>query len=190
MESSSAAAGSGAAAGKEEDGGGDRCGVERWAVKVAADPLAKNIILTPRTTTVNVLRSLPVPVDAYYRTPPVETTVWTVKAQLVEMKIEADSDVHLIIADPATGSTMIIEFPSDGCTGNTLATMRPKIRAARKALLAACGAATTSGFRRLNGTATISGVGFFDKIHGQTGVAPNGIELHPVLAFSGKCSGA
>jgi len=27
----------------------------------------------------------------------------------------------------------------------------------------------------------ITGVGFFDYIHGQRGVAPNGIELHPVL---------
>jgi hypothetical protein len=27
----------------------------------------------------------------------------------------------------------------------------------------------------------IKGVGFFDFIHGQTGVAPNGVELHPIL---------
>jgi hypothetical protein len=27
----------------------------------------------------------------------------------------------------------------------------------------------------------VTGVGFFDRIHGQMGVAPNGIELHPVL---------
>lgn len=29
--------------------------------------------------------------------------------------------------------------------------------------------------------AQIIGVGFFDRLHGQMGVAPNGIELHPVL---------
>jgi hypothetical protein len=28
------------------------------------------------------------------------------------------------------------------------------------------------------------GVAFFDFLHGQTGVAPNGIELHPVLDFA------
>lgn len=33
----------------------------------------------------------------------------------------------------------------------------------------------------------MTGVGFFDVIHGQTGVAPNGIELHPVVSFSGSC---
>ena len=31
-----------------------------------------------------------------------------------------------------------------------------------------------------------TGVGFFDRIHGQTGVAPNGIELHPVVSFSAR----
>jgi hypothetical protein len=32
--------------------------------------------------------------------------------------------------------------------------------------------------------ATITGVGFFDRVHGQTGVAlKNGIELHPILAI-------
>jgi len=27
-------------------------------------------------------------------------------------------------------------------------------------------------------------VGFFGFLHGQTGVAPNGIELHPILGFA------
>jgi hypothetical protein len=31
--------------------------------------------------------------------------------------------------------------------------------------------------------ATVIGVAFFDFKHGQTGVAPNAIELHPLLAF-------
>jgi len=29
----------------------------------------------------------------------------------------------------------------------------------------------------------VTGVGFFDFWHGQRGVAPNAIELHPVLGF-------
>jgi hypothetical protein len=32
--------------------------------------------------------------------------------------------------------------------------------------------------------ARVTGVAFFDYLHGQTGVAPNGIELHPVLDFA------
>ncbi len=39
------------------------------------------------------------------------------------------------------------------------------------------------------GRATVTGVGFFDIPHGQTGVAPNAIELHPVLKFlASSCS--
>jgi hypothetical protein len=31
---------------------------------------------------------------------------------------------------------------------------------------------------------TVTGVGFFDYQHGQDGVAPNAIELHPVLSVT------
>jgi hypothetical protein len=37
---------------------------------------------------------------------------------------------------------------------------------------------------RVCARARIVGVAFFDFLHGQTGVAPNGIELHPVLGFA------
>ena len=30
----------------------------------------------------------------------------------------------------------------------------------------------------------VTGVLFFDFLHGQTGVAPNGIELHPILQIT------
>jgi hypothetical protein len=36
---------------------------------------------------------------------------------------------------------------------------------------------------RLCARASVTGVAFFDFNHGQTGVAPNAIELHPVLRF-------
>jgi hypothetical protein len=29
----------------------------------------------------------------------------------------------------------------------------------------------------------VTGIGFFDRVHGETGQAPNGIELHPVLGL-------
>jgi hypothetical protein len=54
---------------------------------------------------------------------------------------------------------------------------------ARAAFVHACGQLSSSEFDYLRGTATVTGVGFFDFNHGQTGVAPNAIELHPVLGF-------
>jgi hypothetical protein len=56
------------------------------------------------------------------------------------------------------------------------------MRRARRSFERACGS-TAGSFRSLHGTATIDGVGFFDAIHGQRGIAPNGIELHPVTRF-------
>jgi hypothetical protein len=59
---------------------------------------------------------------------------------------------------------------------------------ARSALTKSCGQAPgpPSDFKDLQGTATVTGVEFFDVKHGtpQTVVAPNNIELHPVLRLS------
>lgn len=41
----------------------------------------------------------------------------------------------------------------------------------------------SSKAQKLRRVVTVTGVGFFDPIHGQTGVAPNGIELHPLLSI-------
>jgi hypothetical protein len=48
------------------------------------------------------------------------------------------------------------------------------------------GQPSATRFTQLSRMATITGVAFFDSVHGQRGVAPNGIELHPVLSFSGQ----
>jgi hypothetical protein len=79
--------------------------------------------------------------------------------------------------------TIIVEFPDVACQGAISSIKKDDMQSARQEYEALCGPATTS-FKALSGTGTITGVGFFDEIHGQTGVAPNGIELHPVLAFS------
>ena len=51
-------------------------------------------------------------------------------------------------------------------------------------MIGAFGQPSSSHFKSISGTATITGVAFFDFKHGQTGVAPNAIELHPVVSFS------
>jgi hypothetical protein len=82
-----------------------------------------------------------------------------------------------------TTTTVIVEFPSSSCVRGAAPVRKRQIAAARRAFTRACGRPLASSFKALNGTATITGVGFFDFLHGQTGVAPNGIELHTVLEF-------
>jgi hypothetical protein len=115
----------------------------------------------------------------------VETTNYRVAAQLIEMRLEDDHDIHLVISVPGSpAKTMIVEFPDTTCNGASSSPKRAKMASARSAVIAACGQPSSSHFTNLNGTATVTGVGFFDIPHGQTGVAPNAIELHPVLKFS------
>lgn len=174
-------------AGADPDAGsGATCGVERWAVKTLQDPAARRVDLHPRPTTVGALRRLRAPASLPdSRLGGAERHTYRIVVRLVAAKFEGDSDIHLVVADPHTGGTMIVELPALGCTKHATPAARKLMERARAALLRACGD-PGSNFAELRGTATIVGVGFFDFLHGQRGVAPNGIELHPVLAFSAR----
>ena len=157
-----------------------QCGVERWSVKTGTDADAGLVNLNSQTTTaISSLRSLPQPstLPANNRIQSTETTVFVVDATLTEYKSESDSDYHLVIKD-ASGNTMIAEIPSPSCVGGG-SPFATKISTARSAFDAKF--TTTGSFQTANIPVRITGVGFFDFLHGQTGVAPNGIEIHPVL---------
>ncbi|HEY8724580.1 MAG TPA: hypothetical protein VIL92_12070 [Gaiellaceae bacterium] len=164
------------------------CGVEAWAVKTLSDSAAHEVDLLPQPTTVTALTALRPPGNIGTRMPGAEMHTWRIHVVLLLQKLEGDSDVHLVVADPKTGRTMIAELPSPGCVG-AAAGVAIQMASARAALARACGPPTTS-FTRLSGTATIDGVAFFDFPHGQRGAPANHIELHPVLRFSpgpGRC---
>jgi hypothetical protein len=164
------------------------CGVEAWAVKTLSDPAATQVDLHPRPTTVGALAALRPPGNIGTRMPGAEMRTWRIRVRLLWQKVEGDSDVHLVVADPKTGRTMIAELPSPDCVGATTG-VAAQMGRARAALARACGPAATS-FTRLSGTATIDGVAFFDFPHGQRGAAANEVELHPVLNITpgaGRC---
>ena len=188
-----------------------KCGTERWPVKTLGDAdVAKVAFDRPVTSSVLALRALPAPFPAGQSGPqdrrlaPVELTVYTVTAKLIGSKVETDNDIHLVIADPSDhNATMIVEFPKRECAETRNQALLARMEAARSAVLTiapplvqrmAMGAAIPpeaidpqTGRPRLHpmqGTARITGVGFFDRVHGQDGVAPNAVELHPVLDFT------
>ncbi|HET8889141.1 MAG TPA: hypothetical protein VFQ41_09575 [Candidatus Angelobacter sp.] len=157
-----------------------QCGVERWSVKTGTDPDAGLVNLNSATnTTIANLRSpaAPNPIPANNRVSPWETTQWVLNATLTLYKLESDSDYHLVLQD-ANGLTMIVEIPSPSCVGAG-SPFLAGITNARNEFNARFTA--TTSFQTANIPVQIKGVGMFDFLHGQTGVAPNGIELHPVL---------
>jgi hypothetical protein len=165
------------------------CGDERWPVKVLADDDVASVNFAPVPETVADLVALPAPDALPYRNriAPVEFTTYTLTVNLVEAKLEDDSDIHLVVADPQTADTMITELPDAAdCALTTDPTLSAAMQTARDAFVGTFGMPSADRFTAVNGTATITGVGFFDFLHGQRGVAPNGIELHPVLDFQGQ----
>jgi hypothetical protein len=152
--------------------------------------LVRTLVLLLNSSVI-ALRKLVAPADLPQsdRVRPVELRAYRIVVNLVEAKVEADRDIHLVVADPRrAGATMIVELPSaPTCTAGASASRVRQMRRARLRFVRACGQPGQSRFTRLRGRATIVGVGFFDRIHGQMGVAPNGIELHPVLVFRGRC---
>jgi hypothetical protein len=157
-----------------------QCGVERWSVKTGTDPDAGLVNLNSSTnTTVASMRAFtaPNPIPANNRVAPAETTEWVINATLTQYKLESDSDYHLILQDSG-GLTMIVEIPSPTCVGAG-SPFLPGITNARNEFNAKFTA--TTSFQTANIPVKVTGVGMFDFLHGQTGVAPNGIELHPIL---------
>lgn len=142
------------------------------------------------------------------RAVPTETTIWKLDATVTMAKLEQDGDYHLVLQD-AAGNTMIGEIPNPqpSFVGNPTwladiatarAEMDKKLGGPLKAVdfapetmapptkerfAAAPEKDESSSMTPVNAAATIIGVGFFDSSHGQTGVAPTAIELHPIFSI-------
>jgi hypothetical protein len=158
-----------------------QCGIDRWPVKTAADPDASLVSRQVVPTTIAYLRSIPAPrpLPQTTRIAPVEQTIYSVTATLIAFKADDDFDYHLVLSDDE-GHTIIAEIPSVSCSsGSVFAQDVASARSIFESKLAA-----SAQFRTVAIPVEVRGVGFFDFLQGQRGVAPNGIELHPVTAIS------
>jgi hypothetical protein len=166
---------------------GIQCGVERWSVKTLADSGAAQVNFSPRPSTVAwlVTQAAPPSLPADSRIAPLEFQAFTVRAHLIGYKEETDRDFHLLLADIGDPSaTMIAEIPSSECSGACTSRFATSFDAARREVEARFGMPTGS-FQTPPGDVIvdITGVAFFDFFHHQRGVAPNAIELHPVISL-------
>ena len=165
------------------------CGEWRWPVKTLSDPDRKKVRFSPIRRTIAEFRRRTPPSHlgpSTPRTTKVEFHTWTLHARPRKARIEGDGDIHLVIVAPKhPHRTMIVEFPKRSCVAAPF--KRKRIAGARRRFINNCGS-MSGAWARLKGSVDVTGVGFWDSVHGQAGVAPNGIELHPVLGFSGACS--
>jgi hypothetical protein len=171
-------------------------GEYRWDIKTLSDVQASEVNLQPVNAGVADFREdkKPAGFKSSIRNPPLEMTVYRVKANLrkarwvneapTATKKGGDLDIHLVIEAPTNpDKTMIVEFPFKTCI-NAKPLLKKRMVAARNAFLKKCkGGTLRTQFHTLSGTATITGVGFYDKPHAN-GASQYGVELHPVLRFS------
>jgi hypothetical protein len=165
------------------------CGEWRWPVKTLSDHRKRKVHFSPMRSTVTRFRRRTPPSDlspTKPRTSYVEFHTWTLRARPRRARIEGDGDIHLIIYAPKhPHRTMIVEFPKRSCVASPF--KRKAIARGRRSFIDDCGS-MSGAWAHLTGQVDVTGVGFWDSLHDQHGVAPNGIELHPVLGFSGPCS--
>lgn len=157
------------------------CGTVRWQVKTGIDSDANLIVLdkSHRATINTLIRKKPLghpPHSA--RVKPTEVTLYVVTATMTDYKRSADDHDYHIVLDDDKGHTMIAEIPDPSCVRDR-GPLASKIKNARQQFDSEYTA--TGSFKKANRRVKVTGVGFYDHIHGQRGVAPNGIELHPVL---------
>jgi Protein of unknown function (DUF3761) len=159
---------------------GVHCGTERWLIKTLSDPDRQRVGMQPVDATVEDLVALARPpmLSPVGRADPVELTLYRVEARLLYLFTEADSDYHLVLASPRdTTLTLIAEVPNPGCSGACASGYAETYGRVRVKLMDRLNSPQSEARPLIR----VTGVGFFDYLHGQRGVAPNGIELHPVI---------
>jgi hypothetical protein len=196
-----AAASVGAVAGRTSSSAVTCGGEHRWDVKTLSDADADKVRYdAPKRHTIRYLINRPDPVVGAHtpRDPDgrhVELTVYhLVGVRLVDARIEEDGDIHLVIRSKYADEQMIVEFPNVLCKGAKSSAHKDEMKQARTDFAELCGLESwatrikRASPQELSGAAALLGVGFFDLKHStpQSGVAPNNIELHPVLAFSAE----
>jgi hypothetical protein len=155
------------------------CGIERWDVKTGQDSAASSVDLHPKQSTVGDLTALKSPIVGRKSIPrsSQEKQIVTITAVITAYKIETDSDIHLAL-QYERNKTMIAEIPDPGCMGKS--PWKNEVARVREDFVAKVGN-PKKAFKKVNIPVTLTGVVFFDFGHGQRGLAPNAVELHPVL---------
>ena len=153
-----------------------KCGVQRWPVKIWADDDAARVDTVPVPITVAELARLPRPETRFpqrSRVPGIEFQTFVLRARFVTaLPRDDDSDIHLVVRDLEIDEAMLVtEIPHPGCTADErLARVFDEARQALRTV-------------PRDAVIEIVGLGFFDTLHGQRGMAPNGLEIHPVLSL-------
>ena len=160
------------------------CDSDRAAIRTLSDRGASRVALRAVSTTVARLERLVVRRTGSAVRSRLERTTYRVDVRLLGARL-ATTEWELTIGDLHSGATLVAGFPADTCTRAAPASMRARMTTARAAFLKACGLDRVAGFVRLDGRATLSGVGFASA-RAPTDAARVHVELRPVVSFAAQ----
>jgi hypothetical protein len=162
------------------------CGVERWKVKILADADTSKINFSDTIiTTVTAQGKLKPPKKIYKELTRRDDECYLLQLDcyIIQYKKEDDKDYHVVIKDLYNDNTMVSEIPSPVECGELKESGHyaefGKVRTWFEQHIGV----PTDRFKKCIPPVKVrmTGIGFFDFNHGQTGHAPNGREIHPVL---------
>jgi hypothetical protein len=165
---------------KEEEIGQVMCGgTERWSQKVLVDAAASSINFTPLSKNVVYMVgiSTPPPSTTMPRYAGVEDKTYNVTCNITIKKVETDNDYHLVLSDGT--HTMIGEIPDPNCSAAGSSAYVNDYINARNWVDTHMASGNISNVNLPQ--VIVYGVAFVDPPHGQTGAAPNNLEIHPIL---------
>ena len=162
---------------------------DRWLVKTASDPDAAKIKTTAQLTTIEKLLAMARPKDmpldgsnaAYQakRVAPVEMTVYSVEADVVECQLMRDGDYRVTLKG-ASGKTLVLEMPDPA--PEFVSPDSPfayGIKAAREQFNSQVKPEKTP--TPMHAHARVTGIGYFARAYGKQKPEGNLVQLHPVL---------
>lgn len=159
---------------------GTRCGgVERWNEKVLVDSKSSQVNYTPVLTTIDSLVQIntPSPDPNAIRITGLEYKTYKFRCHITIKKYESDNDYHLVLSDGT--NTLIGEVPDPVCASAAMSAHVNEYIAARQFVDAHIAQGDVNYVNIPD--VSITGVLFLDPPHGQTGKAPNNVEIHPIL---------
>lgn len=159
-------------------------GSERWDIKTLTDVSADKINFLPVASTISSLIQIKPPktIKNNLQRTGVEFGCYVIQCRVTKYLSEDDGDYHLVLSEVniPTTITMIGEIPNPEYPTVQKSKYFNKIQKVRLQFTAL----KVSKDQIQGGIYNVYGVAFFDKKHGQNGLAPNGIELHPILSIT------
>ncbi len=165
-----------------------QCGEERWDVKTLSDNDTVLIKFNKVVkTNIHEQASLPKPGKIKRDLPrqSSETEVFSIECYILGFKREKDMDIHIVIKELNSEETMVAELPSPWCPEIEATSRSKTFQKVNEWFLNNIGK-PGERYKTLRKPipVTITGMGFFDFVHGQKGMAANGREIHPVIKIA------